>query len=59
MTGRAWKGAPPSFHEIRSLSARLYGKQGLDAQALLGHSDPATTRKYLDSKGMEWIEVHG
>ena len=44
------------FHEIRSLSGRLYD-DAIDTQALLGHSDPKTTALYLDSKGTEWISV--
>lgn len=36
---------PPTFHEIRSLSSRLYKAQpGVDVQALLGHSTAPTTR---------------
>ena len=48
---------PPTFHEIRSLSGRLYKEQGVDAQALLGHKDAKTTSLYLDSRGTEWISV--
>ena len=48
---------PPTFHEIRSLSGRLYKEQGIDAQALLGHKDSKTTSKYLDGRGVEWISV--
>lgn len=48
---------PPSFHEIRSLSARLYTEQGIDAQALLGHKSPDMTAIYRDVRGAEWIEV--
>ena len=48
---------PPTFHEIRSLSGRLYKDQGVDAQALLGHKDSKTTSKYLDGRGIEWISV--
>lgn len=50
--------APPTFHEIRSLSERLYAAQGnVDTQALLGHSDPRTTALYHDSRGAEWVRV--
>ena len=49
--------APPSFHEIRSLSERLYHRQGIDTQALLGHKDPRTTAIYRDGRGAEWIRV--
>jgi|AGTN01.1.fsa_nt_gi Bacteriophage lambda integrase, N-terminal domain./Phage integrase family. len=48
---------PPSFHEIRSLAARLYTEQGTDAQALLGHKSPDMTAVYRDVRGAEWIEV--
>lgn len=48
---------PPSFHEIRSLAARLYTDQGTDAQALLGHKSPDMTAIYRDVRGAEWIEV--
>ncbi|WP_353861441.1 tyrosine-type recombinase/integrase [Azospirillum formosense] len=48
---------PPTFHEIRSLSARLYAAQGVNAQALLGHKSPDMTALYRDARGSEWIEV--
>jgi enterobacteria phage integrase len=48
---------PPSFHEIRSLSARLYAAQGVDPQALLGHKSADMTAVYRDARGAEWIEV--
>lgn len=48
---------PPTFHEIRSLAARLYAEQGVDAQALLGHKSPDMTAVYRDVRGAEWIEV--
>jgi integrase len=48
---------PPTFHEIRSLSGRLYNDQGINAQALLGHKDAKTTALYIDSRGTEWISV--
>ncbi|WP_069267365.1 tyrosine-type recombinase/integrase [Paraburkholderia nodosa] len=50
---------PPSFHEIRSLAARLYGNErGADfAQALLGHKNAQMTALYRDSRGTEWSEV--
>lgn len=59
-TGLTWPEdqEPPTFHEIRSLAARLYEKQGnVDVQALLGHSDPDTTKLYIDSRGVEWADV--
>lgn len=48
---------PPTFHEIRSLAARLYADQGTDAQALLGHKSPDMTAVYRDARGDDWIEV--
>lgn len=50
-------GIAPSFHEQRSLGARLYRAQGRQPQSLLGHKRSATTEMYLDSRGTEWIEV--
>jgi integrase len=49
----------PSFHEIRSLAARLYGDQyGPEfAQAILGHKSAQMTALYRDSRGREWAEV--
>lgn len=49
----------PSFHEIRSLSARLYTDQyGKDfAQAILGHKSASMTELYRDTRGAEWTEV--
>jgi len=48
---------PPRFHEIRSLSARLYQSEGRDPQALLGHKDAATTAVYLNGRKQIWVEV--
>jgi enterobacteria phage integrase len=48
---------PPTFHEIRSLSERLYKEQGnVNTQELLGHKDPRTTALYHDGRG-EWVRV--
>lgn len=50
----------PTFHEIRSLSERLYAAQGgVNTQALLGHSDAATTAMYHDGRGSVWTTVQG
>lgn len=59
LAGLTWeKGStPPSFHELRSLAARLYSAQGIDVQALLGHKSAEMTARYRDSRGAEWIEV--
>lgn len=48
---------PPTFHEIRSLSARLYEAQGIDPQTLLGHSDAETTAIYTNNRGIDWVKV--
>lgn len=50
---------PTTFHEIRSLSARLHtDSNGKDfAQALLGHSSAAMTELYRDVRGQQWVEV--
>jgi integrase len=48
---------PPSFHEQRSLAARLHEAEGRDAQKLLGHRSATMTDLYRDSRGAEWIDV--
>jgi integrase len=49
---------PPSFHELRSLSERLYNAQSnVDTQLLLGHKDPRSTAIYKDARGAEWVRV--
>ncbi|MGE9550457.1 phage integrase Arm DNA-binding domain-containing protein [Erwinia amylovora] len=53
--GLHWKeGKPPTFHEQRSLSERLYAKQGVNTQALLGHKSRKMTDHYHDDRGREW-----
>jgi len=54
--GMDWEGRqPPTFHELRSLSERLYAAQGnVNTQSLLGHRDPRTTAIYKDTRGAEW-----
>lgn len=46
---------PFTFHEIRSLSERLYREEfgAAFAQSILGHKSAATTERYDDSRG-EW-----
>ncbi|PAV09218.1 hypothetical protein CBG25_03180 [Arsenophonus sp. ENCA] len=58
-TKLTWEGSPPSFHEIRSLSARLYTeKMGSNfAQKLLGHKSAEMTAKYQDDRSNSWIEI--
>lgn len=48
---------PPTFHEMRSLAARLHKSEGRDPQKLLGHKSSAMTNLYQDSRGAEWIDV--
>ena len=38
------------FHRIRKTTASFAAAAGLDAQRLLDHSSPATTRRYLDPR---------
>lgn len=48
----------PTFHEIRSLSERLYAAQGgVATQHLLGHNDPETTALYHQGRGMTWTHA--
>lgn len=48
----------PSFHELRSLSKRLYDEQGgVDTKALLGHSRDATAALYADNRGIAPVKV--
>lgn len=42
---------PPTFHEIRSLSERLYRAQGIDTMTLLGHKRQYMTDQYNDERG--------
>ena len=56
-SGLTWTKAPPTFHEIRSLSERLYREQGIDTQRLLGHRQASTTDVYNDIRGADWVEV--
>jgi integrase len=50
-------GHPPSLHECRSLSERLYRKQGINTMVLLGHKHQSMTDMYNDDRGLsqgEW-----
>ena len=54
-TGLKWEtGAAPTFHEQRSLSERLYRKQGVDTRTLLGHKRQEMTDKYNDDRDPGW-----
>lgn len=46
-------GAPPSLHECRSLSERLYRAQGIDTRTLLGHKRQQMTDVYNDLRGLD------
>ena len=45
---------PPSFHEQRSLSERIYRDAGVDTQRLLGHRRREMTDKYNNNRGLDW-----
>lgn len=46
---------PPTFHEIRSLSKRLYGQQGgVNTKDLLGHKTEQMSDLYADARGAEY-----
>lgn len=51
------KGTPPTFHEQRSLSERLYRDQGIDTMSLLGHKNQQMTDKYNDDRGKNWTVI--
>lgn len=55
-TGLKWENDPPTFHEIRSLSARLYTEKYGEsfAQKLLGHKSAEMTARYTDPRGSTW-----
>jgi enterobacteria phage integrase len=49
---------PPTWHEIRSLSKRLYKDQGgVDTKALLGHKTERMSDMYADPRGSAPIRV--
>ncbi|MGQ6548267.1 phage integrase Arm DNA-binding domain-containing protein [Serratia fonticola] len=57
-SGLKWsKGTPPTFHEQRSLSERLYRDQGIDTMSLLGHKNQQMTDKYNDDRGKNWTVI--
>ena len=50
--------SPPTFHEIRSLSKRLYMEQGsVDTKSLLGHLTESVANLYANSRGSAPIVV--
>lgn len=50
-------GTPATFHEQRSLSERLYKKQGVDTKSLLGNKNSYQTKMYNDDRGKTWKTV--
>ncbi|OAT16627.1 integrase [Buttiauxella gaviniae ATCC 51604] len=48
---------PVSFHEQRSLAERLYEKQGINTQKLLGHKTAAMTQLYHDERDDGWAYI--
>ncbi len=58
-SGLSFDGNPPTFHELRSLSARLYRNQIGDkfAQRLLGYKSDSMAARYRDSRGREWDKI--
>lgn len=58
-SGLIFEGQPPTFHELRSLSARLYEKQANKdfAQHLLGHKSESMASRYRDDRGREWDKI--
>ncbi len=58
LTDLTWEGKnPPTFHEQRSLSERLFSEQGINTQLLLGHKSAKMTAVYHDNRGAEWQEI--
>jgi integrase len=57
-SGLTWQNkTPPTFHELRSLSERLYKAQGINTQTLLGHKSAKMTAIYDNPRGAEWALV--
>ena len=59
LTGLKFSENPPTFHEIRSLSGRLYeaeyGKEF--TQKLFGHKSEKMTEMYLDKRQKEYVMI--
>ncbi|WP_330983658.1 MULTISPECIES: tyrosine-type recombinase/integrase [Enterobacterales] len=59
LSGLSFSDTPPTFHEIRSLSGRLYeaayGKEF--AQKLFGHKSEKMTEMYLDKRQNEYVMI--
>lgn len=46
------RGTPPTLHEIRSLSERMYRVQGVNTMVLLGHTNQSMTDLYNKDRGL-------
>ncbi|MFA6051527.1 MAG: phage integrase Arm DNA-binding domain-containing protein [Methylobacter sp.] len=59
LTTLTWEGKnPPTFHEQRSLSERLYADQGgINTTILLGHKSAKMTAVYHDVRNADWLEI--
>lgn len=58
--GLEFEGAPPSWHEIRSLGIALYRERGWtleQVQALAGHATKAMTEVYAEGHEAPWTDV--
>lgn len=52
------KGSPPTFHEIRSLSNRIWKSHGLNVKTLLGHKSQKMSDMYNDERdGEKWVTL--
>jgi hypothetical protein len=47
--------ANANIHDLRALSGTDADRQGIDAQALLGHTDPKMTRRYLRDRSAKVV----
>ncbi|WP_447875595.1 tyrosine-type recombinase/integrase [Serratia fonticola] len=58
-SGLEWKTSPPSFHELRSLSARLHKNENGEefSQHMLGHKSAEMTARYHDERSEKWVMV--
>lgn len=50
-------GTPATFHEQRSLAERLYERQEINTQKLLGHKNRKQTDQYHDDRGKDWVKL--
>lgn len=53
-------GQPPTFHEIRALSAAMFGRAGYDVkaiQALMAHTDEDVTKLYQSGQDLPYLRI--